>query len=309
MRQNRIRLVAGILGAAILSSAAFGAETAAKQRTFKTSKEAAEALVAAAAQYDVPSLVAILGPAGKDLVQSDDAVMDKNLAAEFAKQAKEKLAVVPDKANPKRATVIVGGEDWPLPVPLVENAGAWRFDTAAGKREILVRRIGRNELDAIQVCNGYVEAQQEYASEPRGGSGVTQYAQRVVGSADQQDGLAWRDKDGTWRGPIGQKIAGAIAEGYSNKYEPYHGYYFKILKGQGPHAPLGQLDYVVRGVMIGGFGLVAAPADYRVTGVKTFMVSNDGVVYEKDLGPNTLAAFRMMERFDPDSTWTPVEDQ
>ena len=190
LRQNRIRLVAGILGAAILSSAAFGAETAAKQRTFKTSKEAAEALVAAAAQYDVPSLVAILGPAGKDLVQSDDAVMDKNLAAEFAKQAKEKLAVVPDKANPKRATVIVGGEDWPLPVPLVENAGAWRFDTAAGKREILVRRIGRNELDAIQVCNGYVEAQQEYASEPRGGSGVTQYAQRVVGSAEHQDGRA-----------------------------------------------------------------------------------------------------------------------
>src|SRR5262245_12132586 len=138
LRQNRIRLAVGILGAAILSSTAFGAEAAAKQRTFKTSKEAAEALVAAAAQYDVTSLVAILGPAGKDLIHSDDAVMDKNLAAEFAKQAKEKLTVVPDKGNSKRATVIVGGEDWPLPVPLVEKAGAWTFDTAAGRREILM---------------------------------------------------------------------------------------------------------------------------------------------------------------------------
>jgi len=309
-KTRRLPWILGLAGAAVLSSTLIAANApAAKHRTFKTSKEAADALVSAAAQYDVPSLVAILGPEGKDLVQSDDAVMDKNLAAEFSKQAKEKLTVVPDPANPKRATVVVGSEDWPLPVPLVENAGAWSFDTAAGKREILMRRIGRNELDAIQVCHGYVEAQEEYASEPRAGSPVPQYAQRVIGSADKQDGLAWRDKDGTWRGPIGQKIAGAIAEGYSNKYEPYHGYYFKILKGQGPHAPLGQIDYVVRGSMIGGFALVAAPAEYRVTGVKTFMVSNDGVVYEKDLGPNTLQAFRSMERFDPDQTWSPAEDQ
>jgi DUF2950 family protein len=309
-KTQKLPWILGVAGAAVLSSILVGATAApAKQRTFKTSKEAADALVAAAEQYDVAALVAILGPAGKVLVQSDDAVMDKNLAAEFAKQAKEKLTVVPDPANPKRAMVIVGREDWPLPVPLVEKAGSWSFDTAAGKREILMRRIGRNELDAIDVCHGYVEAQEEYASEPRGGSTVTQYAQRVIGSAEKQDGLAWRDKDGTWRGPIGAKIAGAIAEGYSNKYEPYHGYYFKILKGQGPSAPLGQLDYVVKGVMIGGFALVAAPAEYRVTGVKTFIVSNDGVVFEKDLGPNTLAAFRGMERFNPDNSWSPVEGQ
>jgi hypothetical protein len=310
-RENRLRLLLGLLGITLLSSAALAAppSSAGKARTFPSSKAAADALVAAAAQYDVPTLVAILGPDGKDLVQSGDAVLDKNLAAEFAKQAKEKLAVVPEKSNSKRATVIVGAEDWPLPVPLVEKAGSWSFDTAAGKREILMRRIGRNEIDAIDVCHGYVEAQEEYASEPRGGSTVTQYAQRVIGSPERQDGLAWRDRDGTWRGPIGAKIAGAIAEGYSNKYEPYHGYYFKILKGQGPSAPLGQLDYVVRGMMIGGFALVAAPAEYRVTGVKTFIVSNDGVVFEKDLGPNTLAAFRAMERFNPDNTWSPVEDQ
>src|SRR5215475_354668 len=249
-KKNRHCLPLGLVGASLLASAALAASAspAGKQRTFKTSKEAADALVAAAAQYDVTSILAILGPEAKELVQSDDAVLDKNLATEFAKQAKDRLTVVPDPGNSKRAMVIVGAEDWPLPVPLVENAGTWHFDTAAGKREIVMRRIGRNELDAIDVCHGYVEAQQEYASEPRGGS-ITQYAQRVIGSPDKQDGLAWRDKDGTWRGPIGQKIAGAIAEGYSNKYEPYHGYYFKILKGQGKHAPLGELEYVVRGVM------------------------------------------------------------
>jgi hypothetical protein len=138
---------------------------------------------------------------------------------------------------------------------------------------------------------------------------VVQYAQRVIASPDKQDGLAWRDPDGTWRGPIGEKIAAAIVEGYTNKYQPYHGYYLKILKGQGPAAPLGQLDYVVRGLMIGGYALVAAPAEYKVTGVKSFIVSNDGVVYEKDLGPTTQEVFRSMERFNPDKTWTPVEEQ
>ncbi|HEY6931561.1 MAG TPA: DUF2950 domain-containing protein [Thermoanaerobaculia bacterium] len=315
VRSSRLRVLLGVVLAAALAAFSASSVSAAaaapesKHRTFPSAKAAVDALVAAADQYDVPALLEILGPAGEDLVRSEDPVLDKNMAKDFAEHAKEKLVVVPDKANPKRATVIVGTEDWPMPIPLVEIAGAWRFDTVAGKREILMRRIGRNELDAIQVCHGYVEAQEEYASEPRGGSKVVQYAQRVIATPNQQDGLAWRDPDGTWRGPIGEKIAGAIAEGYTNKYEPYHGYYFKILKGQGPAAPLGQLDYVIRGLMIGGFALVAAPADYRVTGVKTFIVSNDGVVYEKDLGPKTLDAFRAMERFNPDNTWSPVQDQ
>jgi len=309
IESRNLRLLLGIAGAAVFSAASLRAAAApVKHRTFTSPKAAADALVAAAEQYDVPALLEILGPGGKDMVQSGDAVLDKNLAAEFAKQAKAKLAVVPDPKNAKKATVVVGAEDWPIPIPLVESAGAWSFDTVAGQHEILVRRIGRNELDAIQVCQGYMEAQEEYASEPRGGATVTQYAQRVIGSAEKQDGLAWRDKDGTWRGPIGEKIAGAIAEGYSNKYEPYHGYFFKILKGQGPAAPLGRMDYVVRGLMIGGFAMVASPADYGVTGIKSFLVSNDGVVYEKDLGPKTLDSFRAMELFNPDSTWTPVED-
>jgi hypothetical protein len=288
---------------------AIASTTATPHRTYASPKAAADELVAAAAQYDISALLEILGPEGKDLIVSKDPVLDKNIATDFAANAKEKLEVVPDKANPKKAMVIVGNEDWPLPIPLVEKEGKWSFDTAAGKHEILLRRIGRNELDAIQVCEGFVEAQEEYASEPRGGSSVPQFAQRVIGNAEKQDGLAWHDKDGSWRGPIGEKIAGAIAEGYSPIDAPYHGYYFKVLRGQGPAAPLGQLDYVINGVMIGGFALAAAPADYRVTGVKTFIVSNDGVVYEKDLGPHTLEAFRAMERFNPDQTWSPVQDQ
>ena len=283
------------------------AEPPAAQQTFATPKAAADALVTAAADFDVAAMLAILGPEGNDLVVTGDPVLDRNQANEFASEAKEKVAVVIDPKNPKKATLTVGREDWPVPIPIVQAGGTWRFDSAAGHREVLIRRIGRNELDAIQVCRGYVEAQDEYASELRGDSKVHQYAQRVIGTADKQDGLAWKDADGTWRGPVGEKIAQAIAEGYSGKNEPYHGYYFKILKGQGPHAPLGELDYVIKGMMIGGFALVASPAEYEVTGIKTFLVSNDGVVYEKDLRAKSLEVFQKMERFDPDDSWTPVE--
>jgi len=280
-----------------------------QQKSFSSPKAAADALVAAAEAFDVDALKQILGKDATQLVESGDAVLDRNQATAFAAQAKQKLAVVPDPKSPKRATLNVGPDDWPLPIPLVEAGGKWRFDAAAGRQEILLRRIGRNELDAIEVCHGYVEAQEEYASELRGGSSVPQYAQRVVGSAEKQDGLAWRDADGTWRGPIGEKIARAIGEGYTSRFEPYHGYFFKILKAQGPSAPLGELDFVVKGIMIGGFALVAAPAEYEVTGIKTFLVSHDGVVFEKDLGPKTLETFRAMERFDPDLSWSPVKDQ
>ena len=305
MRGSRIFRV---LAAGWLAAAAYAATPTATPRAFSTPKEAADALVAAAERLDVAALLEILGPDGKDLVDSGDTVHDRNQAEEFARQAKEKLVVVPDPKDAKRATLTIGGDDWPLPIPLVKKSEGWRFDTAAGRHEILLRRIGSNELDAIEVCRGYVEAQEEYASEPRGGSATLQYAQRIIGSADKQDGLAWQDPDGTWRGPIGEKIARAIDEGYTTKAEPYHGYYFKILKGQGPHAPLGSLDFVVKGYMIGGFALVAAPAEYAVTGVKTFIVSHDGVVFEKDLGSKTLETFRTMERFDPDKTWSPVEE-
>ena len=291
--------------AALSPSGAAASSTEGTQKKFGTPEEASEALIAAAERFDLAALKEILGPDGLDLVVTADEVQDKNQAAAFAAQAREKMQIVRD--SKKVAILSVGAEDWPLAVPIVRDGGKWRFDTKAGRQEMLHRRIGRNELDAIEVCRGYVEAQLEYASEKHDGMLVNQYAQRVVSTPGRQDGLAWRAPDGSWQGPVGEGIARVIAEGYSDRYEPYHGYYFKILKGQGPSAPFGEMDFLVRGVMIGGFALVAAPADYAVTGVKTFIVSHDGVVFEKDLGPETLEAFRSMTRYDPDPTWSPVE--
>ena len=300
-------LLAGLLGALLLPSPLARAQSPTPaQKTFPSAQAAAEALVSAAESFDVEALKAIFGPEGIDLVVTEDAVQDRNQATEFAAQAREKLVVATDPKNAKRATLMAGKGEWPLPIPIVKAGSAWRFDAAGGRREIFLRRIGRNELDAIQVCRGFVEAQHEYASQRRDGARVNQYAQKVVSTPGKQDGLAWQNPDGTWGGPVGEVIARAIAEGYRDKYEPYHGYYFKVLKGQGPSAPLGELDFVVQGAMIGGFALVASPADYEKSGIKSFLVSHDGVVWEKDLGPKTFEAFQAMERFDPDKSWSPV---
>ena len=279
------------------------------QKTFATAQEAADALISAAESFDRPALKAILGPDADYLVAPGEPAQDRETALLFAAKAREKNAVVADPKNPNRATLTVGDQDWPLPIPIVRKGGRWRFDSAAGRQEILYRTIGRNELSAIEFCRGYVEAQHEYALTKHEGSSVNQYAQHVIASPGKQDGLAWQNPDGTWGGPVGENAAKAIERGYTDKALPYHGYFFKTLTGQGPAAPLGQMDFVVKGVMIGGFALVAAPAEYGVTGVKTFMVSHDGVVYEKDLGPQTLSIAKAMERFNPDKTWTPVVDQ
>jgi hypothetical protein len=283
------------------------AHSAAVQRTFDTPKAAADALIAAAASADIPALKAILGPDGKSLVETSDAVQTKNQLEAFAAQASKDTAVVLDPKNPDRATLSVGDDDWPMPIPIVRKGGKWLFDSKAGKRELLYRRIGRNELDAIEACENFVDAQREYASEKHDGSSLNQYAQKIISTPGKQDGLVWSNPDGTFGGPLGDELARVIAEGYSKKTEPYHGYYFKVLKGQGPAAPLGKIDFVVKGVMIGGFALAAAPSDYRATGVMTFIVSHDGVVYQKDLGPKTLELFQKMERYNPDKTWSPVE--
>ena len=303
-------LLMGGLTALTLSPAAFAAAKPAKpaQRTFASAKAAADAFVAAAEKFDVAALKEILGPDGIDLVLTEDAVQDKNQAAAFAARAREKLAVVPDPKDPTTATLVVGPGNWPMPIPVVKAGKTWRFDPDAGREEVFLRRIGQNELDAIRSCRRFVEAQHEYASQKRGGARVNQYAQRVFSTPGQQDGLAWLNADGSFGGPLAEGLARAIAEGYHDLNEPFHGYYFKVLKGQGPSAPLGELDFVVQGAMIGGFALVAAPADYEKTGVKTFIVSHAGVVYEKDLGPGTLEVFRIMERFDPDESWSQVEE-
>jgi len=277
-------------------------------RAFATPEEAGQALVSAADAYDAAALVMILGPDGTDLVASQDPVEDKNRAAAFVELARKKETVTIDPKDPKRAVLSVGDDDWPLPIPIVSRGGKWYFDSAAGRQEILFRRIGANELDAIQICRGYVEAQSEYASEKHDGSMLNQYAQRIISTPGKQDGLAWRNPDGTWDGPVGEGIAKALQQGYSDGSEPYHGYFFKILKGQGPAAPMGEMNFVVEGAMIGGFALAAAPAQYRVTGVKTFIVNQNGIVYQKDLGPETLTVFKNMELYNPDKTWQRTDD-
>ncbi|HEY2547767.1 MAG TPA: DUF2950 domain-containing protein [Candidatus Acidoferrum sp.] len=279
-----------------------------EQKAFATPQEAVEALIKAAGSSDLPTLLAILGPQAKDLVSSEDSVQDKNRLMTFAEKAREKNAVTLDPKNPMRATLSVGDDDWPLPIPIVQRGGEWYFDTKAGREEILLRRIGANELDAIQICRGYVEAQHAYALEKHDGARVNQYAQRIISTPGKQDGLAWRNADGSWGGPVAEGVAKAIEQGYSNRSQPYHGYFFKILKGQGPAAPLGEMSFMVEGAMIGGFALAAAPAEYRVTGVKTFVVSYSGIVYEKDLGSNSLSTFREMTLYNPDKTWKRTDD-
>ncbi len=278
-------------------------------KMFNTLQQAADELVDAAEKFDVHALEEIFGPDGDDIVLSGEYPQDRQRASDFAAEARKKKSVSIDPKKGSRAFLLVGDEDWPFPVPLVKLGGRWYFDAKAGRQELLQRRIGADELDAIDICRGYVEAQHEYALQPREGFDVNQYAQRIISNPGKQDGLAWQNPDGSWGGPIGEKIARVIEQGYSPGAEPYHGYFFKILKGQGPAALLGEMDYVVKAVMIGGFALVAAPAEYGETGLKTFIVSEDGVVYERDFGPGTLNEFTKMERFNPDGSWAPVMEE
>ncbi|HWO33404.1 MAG TPA: DUF2950 domain-containing protein [Candidatus Acidoferrum sp.] len=278
--------------------------TAAK--SFATPQQAADALVAATVNFDENALEQLFGTSGNDIYLTGEYPQDRRRAADFAAEAREKKTVSVDPKTGNRAFLLVGDEDWPFPVPIVKQGANWAFDAKAGRQELFYRRIGSNELDAIDICHGYVEAQHDYAFQKREGYDVNQYAQRIISTPDKQDGLAWQNSDGTWGGPIGETIARAIEQGYSPSAQPYHGYFFKILKGQGPAAPLGEMDFMVKGLMIGGFALVASPAEYGVTGVKSFIVSHDGVVYQKDFGPATLNEFAKMERFNPDSSWKVV---
>ena len=280
-----------------------------KQKEFDSAKQAADALIQVAANFDVAAAKEILGPDGEDLISSEDPVMDKNRAGAFAAKAKEKSSIEIDKKDPNRAMLLVGNDAFPLPIPIVKHKGKWLFDTKVGREEILNRRVGANELNAIEICRGFVEAQHEYAQEKHDDSKVNQYAQHILSTPGKHDGLAWKNQDGTWGGPVGEEVAKALEEGYkAERGQPYHGYDFKVLKGQGAAAPMGEMDFVVGGAMIGGFALAAAPAEYRVTGVQTFMVGPDGVVYEKDLGPDTLKTFQSMDRYNPDKTWKVTED-
>src|SRR5262249_27514677 len=284
---NRRTLLSIILGSA--AGLAFGVDSApaAGPLAFDTPRAAADALIRAVETDDVSALLKIFGPEGKAIVDSGDAVRDKNDRAKFTEKAREKTDISIDKQNPKRATLVVGNDDWPMPVPIVETKGKWRFDAKQGRREILSRRIGGNELNAISLLRGYVEAQREYASRVHNGSGIHQYAQKFLSTKGKHDGLSWWDENGKPAGPIGEVVAKALAAGYTTRTEPYNGYYFRILTAQGQAAPKGSRNYIVKGMMIGGFAAVAWPANYGVTGVQTSQVGYDGIVYQKDLGSST----------------------
>ena len=286
-------------------------QTAAKQvseRTFTTPQDAAQALVDATETNDTAALLKLFGPQSTDVVQSGDPAEDKDKRAEFARRAHEKMDVHIEPSNLNRAVIIVGNDNWPLPIPLVRaKNGQWHFDVARGRVEILARRVGRNELAAIDVCRGYVEAQMEYASRDRNGNGVLDYAQKIVSSPGKRNGLySEGDPDNLVPKAFGEAAA-AIAGG--KPPVPYQGYYFRILTAQGPDAQGGAQAYVVKGNMIGGFALLAYPAKYGDSGIKTFMVNHRGVVYEKDLGPSTATLAAQITRFNPDKTWKPVQGE
>ena len=276
------------------------------QERFKTPDEAVTALIGAAKAVDRAGLTRVLGPGSTEIVSSGDPVADAAARQRVLAAYDAKHQVVMEGAD--KAALVIGNEDWPFPIPLVRKDGSWRFDTAAGREEILFRRIGRNELSAIQACLAYVDAQQEYAEKGVAGNGV--YAQRIVSQPGKKDGLYWPAQAREDESPLGELAAGAATEGYrfGQQRIPYHGYYYRVLTRQGPSAPGGALDYVVRGRMIGGYALVAYPAQYGNSGVMTFVVNHRGTVFEKDLGTNTARFVAGMTAFNPDSTWQRVSE-
>ena len=275
-------------------------------RGFPSADAAAKALIIAAKSDDLTSLIAILGPASKEILTTSDPVADQKVRRTFAQRAAVKMKLVSDSKQPRAKTLLVGKDDWPLPIPIVQVNGQWYFDVDQGKHEILARRIGGNELDAIEVCRGYVEAQNDYAEKDQTGEGVLHYAQKIISSPGKRDGLYWPASGDGQESPVGDVIARSFAEGYTKRHEPYHGYYYKILTNQGPHASGGEMNYLQNGLMTKGFALIAWPSDYRSTGIMTFIVDKTGIVYQKDLGPKTSALATAYASYDPDDTWTPV---
>ncbi|HAM51998.1 MAG TPA: DUF2950 domain-containing protein [Nitrospiraceae bacterium] len=280
-----------------------------KQREFESPQGAFNSLVEAAKNNDTKELLAIFGPGSEDVISSGDVVADTQARQRFAKDAAGGVKF--SKSDDKRVLVFVGKDGWCFPIPIVKSGKGWIFFTEDGKEEIINRRIGRNELNTIQVSLAYVDAQREYASKDRNGDGVLQYAQHFLSQKDKRDGLYWETASGEEISPLGPLIAHATEGGYTfrkgEKPSPYHGYYFKILKSQGSNAPGGELDYVVNGKMVKGFGLVAYPARYGVSGIMSFMVNQQGIIYEKDLGPKTEEIAKGITAYDPDKTWKKVE--
>ena len=276
-------------------------------RTFDSAEAAAQALMAAAEKDDVAGLAALFGPASRDVLTSGDAEQDRKERAEFARLSRDKHQLEPDEMNAAVTILSVGSEDWPFPIPIIRSKGKWSFDASQGAVEIWARRIGANELDAIEISAGYVEAQMEYAAQDRDNHKMLTYAQHIVSAKGLHDGLYW---EGNSESLVPKGFAEAAVEtGHTASaiLKPYHGYYFRVLKAQGPNAEGGQHNYIVKDSMIGGFGLVAFPAHYGVSGIHTFIISHDGVIYEKDLGSPATGSATTVTRYDPYKSWARVE--
>jgi hypothetical protein len=277
------------------------------QQKFDTADAAVEALVAAARRGDTRAVVSILGPGSQELVSSGDPVEDANVRQEYLTAYDAQHRIVTESGKP--AILVIGQNDWPFPIPIVQRDGQWSFDTAAGREEVLARRIGRNELGAMKAMLAYWDAQNEYADTFKDKNGQAVYAQKIVSSPGKKDGLYWPTSGSEPDSPLREAVANATQKGYRvGAGEPYHGYYYKILTSQGPNAPGGAVDYIVRGNMIGGFGLVAYPAEYGNSGIMTFIINNDGDVFEKDLGPRSERIASRMTSYNPDHTWRKVVD-
>lgn len=281
--------------------AIFGSAAAQTQKTFPSAEAAADALIDAAQMGDTGQIASLFGSQGRNVLMTGDAERDKGEMTEFAQLAQTKHELQPDPMNHDRMILIVGSQDWPFPVPIVRTNGQWRFDAAQGALEMRARRIGANELDAIEICSGYVDAQRKYATVDHNGDGIYEYAQRIMSTPGKQDGLYWT---GASQPLVPQRFAEASV---ASNPRPYHGYYFRVLKSQGTDAPEGEHNYLAKTSMIGGFGLVAWPAQYGVTGVQTFIVNQDGVVYEKDMGKPVSPLVPPVTSFNPDKSWTPVD--
>ncbi|HXV10938.1 MAG TPA: DUF2950 domain-containing protein [Burkholderiales bacterium] len=296
----RRALIAALLAAGIAAgTAALAAET--KHKTFATPEDAAAAFIAATKSGDAQAMRDVLGPGSASIVQSGDAVSDRRGRERFVQAYGEANKLV--RQGDAKATLLVGKDEWPLPIPIVKDAAGWRFDTKQGREEILNRRIGRNELSAMQAVLAYVDAQREYYLRNPQGDKLFHYAQKFTSARRNRDGLYFATKAGEKPSPLGPLYASAKAEGYTKGDDSYHGYHYRILRGQGPSASGGAYDYVAQGKMLGGFALVAWPATYGNSGVMTFIVNHDGVIYEKDLGPDTEAAARKITRYNPDKSW------
>jgi hypothetical protein len=295
-----------IASLALLASTVVAASQTASHRVFATPEDAVKALADTVKSGNLDALLAIFGPEGRELIGSSDPATARMNRRVFAVAAREKWHL--EDAAPDRKTLVIGNEDWPFPVPIVKGADGWRFDTAAGKEEVLARRIGRNELDVIATCHAYVAAQRRYAQQGHDGKPAGIHATKLQSDPGRENGLYWPAAHGQKRSPLGDLVAEAAAEGRSrSEPSPFHGYYFKILTGQGRAAPGGARSYLVKGEMSGGFALVAWPAQYDATGVMTFIVNQDGIVRERDLGAQTDAIARKMTVYDPDASWRPVQ--